>query len=117
MDGLDPRMGSVNGSRDPLCGYTSRLRLFGECCSYSFCGTCLLGWGARSWDDVSHFLGGSSHGRCSHTMVGGLEIRVLDDVNTWSLVGSGCGSFWRGPLHWIHEGGLPMGSIPGTSHW
>jgi hypothetical protein len=25
MDGLDPELGSVNGSPDPLCGHTSRL--------------------------------------------------------------------------------------------
>ncbi len=50
-------------------------------------------------------------------MARGLEKRVLDDVNEWPLTGSGCGSFWRGPLHWIHGWGLPMGSIPTAAHW
>ncbi len=30
--------------------------------------------------------------------------RVLDDVNTRSCAGSGCGSFCRGPLDWIPDG-------------
>ncbi len=67
----------------------------------------VLGWGTRSWDDVSHFLGGSRHGRCSRAMTGGLEMCVLDDVNVKSFTGSGCGSFYRGPLHWIRGWGLP----------
>ncbi len=62
-----------------------------------------MGWGARSSDDVSHFLGGSRHGRCSRVMTRGLEMCVLDDVKVWSLAGSGCESFSRGPLHWIHD--------------
>jgi hypothetical protein len=49
-------------------------------------------------------------------MTRGLEIRVLDVVNVRSLAGSGCESFYRGPLHWMHGWGLSMGSIPGTSH-
>jgi hypothetical protein len=73
-----PGLGSVSGSPDPLLGQTSWLSLFGECCSYTFCWIWLLGWGLRSWDDVSHFLGGSRHGRCSRAMARGLEIRVLD---------------------------------------
>jgi hypothetical protein len=76
-----------------------------------------LGWGSRSWDTVSHFLGGTCHGRCSRTMTRGLEMFVLDDDNTRSLPGSGCGSFHRGPLNWIHGWGLSMGSIPGSAHW
>jgi hypothetical protein len=36
---LAPGLGSVSrGSPDPLCGYTSRLRLFGECCLVRFVG-------------------------------------------------------------------------------
>jgi hypothetical protein len=119
MGGLAPGLGSVSGSPDPLCGHTSWLCFFGECYSSLFCWICLLWWGARSWDrdDVSHFLGGSCQGRCSRVMTRGLEMRVLDGVNTWSLAGFGCGTFCRGPLHWIYSWGLYMGSIHGLSHW
>ena len=62
-----------------------------------------VSWGGdselRSSDDVSQFLGGSRHGRCSRAMTSGLEMCVLDDVNTWSVPGSGCESFWRGQLY------------------
>ncbi len=75
-----------------------------------------MGWGTRSWDDVSHFLGGSRPDCCSREMSGGLEMFVLDGVNTWSLDGSGSGSFYRGPIHLIHGWTLSMGSIPGTAH-
>jgi hypothetical protein len=61
MDGLAPGLGSVRGSPDPLYGHTSRLCLFGECCFSSFCWIWFLGWGIRSWGDISHFLGGSLH--------------------------------------------------------
>ncbi len=47
----------------------------------------------------------------------GLEKHVLDGVNARPLVGSGCGSFCRGPLNWIRGWGLPMGSIPAAAHW
>jgi hypothetical protein len=65
----------------------------------------MMGWvpGGRSSDDVSHFLGGSRHGRCSRSMGRGFEIRVLDDVITRSILGSGCESFYRGPSHWIRR--------------
>jgi hypothetical protein len=43
--------------------------------------------------------------------------RVLDGVNERPLAGSGCGSFCRGPMHWIPSWGLPMGSIPAAEHW
>ena len=33
------------------------------------------------------------HGRCVRTMSSGLEIRVLEDVNTGSITVSGCESF------------------------
>ena len=36
MVGLVPGLVSVSGCPGPLCGHTSRLRLFGECCSNSF---------------------------------------------------------------------------------
>jgi hypothetical protein len=35
-------------------------------------------------------------------------MRVLDGVNAQSLAGSGCGSFYRGPLHWKHAYLNPM---------
>jgi hypothetical protein len=35
-------------------------------------------------------------------MARGIEIRVLDGVNTRSFGGSGCESFWMVPFHWIH---------------
>ncbi len=54
---------------------------------------------------------------CSRAMARGLEKRVLDVVNARPLAGAGCGSFCRGPLHWIHGWGLPMGSIPPEAHW
>jgi hypothetical protein len=69
MGGLTPGLGSVSGSPGPLCGYTSRLRLFG--------GMLLL----------PRFPGPDSWGG---------ELRVLDDVNEWSLVDSGCESFLQG---------------------
>ena len=54
---------------------------------------------------------------CSRAVARGLEKRVLDGVNARPLAGSGCGSFCRGPLHWIRGWGLPMGSIPAAAHW
>ncbi len=55
--------------------------------------------------------------RCSRAMARGLEMRVLDDVNARSLAGFG----WES-CAWVRctgfaDGGLPMGSIPGTVHW
>ncbi len=72
--------------------------------------------GAGFSDDVSHFLLGSWHGR-ARAMTRGLEIRVLEGANVWSIAGSGCESFDRGPLHWILGWGLSMGSVPGAAHW
>ena len=48
--------------------------------------------GAGFSDDVSHFLLGSWHGR-ARAMTRGLEIRVLEGANVWSIAGSGCESF------------------------
>ena len=59
----------------------------------------ILGWEVRSSDDVSHFLGGTRHGRCSRAVARGFEMRALDGVSTRSLAGFGCGSLCRGPLH------------------
>ncbi len=44
-------------------------------------------------------------------------VPVLEAVYYRSLTSSGCGSFCRGPLHWIRGWGLPMGSIPAAAHW
>ena len=73
--------------------------------------------GAGFSDDVSHILLETSHGRCARTMTRGLEIRVHEEANVWSIIGSGCESFCRGPRHWIRGWGLSMGSVPGTAHW
>ena len=48
--------------------------------------------GAGFSDDVSHILLGVCHGRCVRAMTRGLEIRVLEGVNTRSSAGSGCES-------------------------
>ena len=66
-------------------------------------------WGTRFSDDVSHILVGVHHGCCSRVVTRGLEMRVLDGVNARSFTGSGCGSFSRGPLHWIRGWGLAYG--------
>ena len=50
-------------------------------------------WWVRISDDVSHILVGVCHGRCVRASEGGLEMSVLEDVNTWSVAGSGCESF------------------------
>ncbi len=54
-----------------------------------------MGCGARSSDDVGHILvlGVSRTFVCSHTVTGGLEMSVLDDVVTRLLAGFGCESF------------------------
>ena len=43
---------------------------------------------SQSSDDTGHLLGGTLHGRCFRVMVRGLEMCVLDDTNTRSLIGS-----------------------------
>ncbi len=91
MVGLGPGLGPVNGSPGPLRGHTSRLRSFWKGCR----------------NEPVLFP----------CMTGGLEKRVLDGVNARPLAGAGCGSFCRGPLHWIRGWGLPMGSIPVAAHW
>ncbi len=86
MTGLPPGLGRVSDSPGPLWGHMSGCVCCGECFSCSFCWMCLLRWGTRSSDDVSHFLGGTHHGRCVHTMTRGLEIRVLDGDDTRLLI-------------------------------
>ena len=58
MDGLTPGPGRMRGylCHGPFCGHASQLRWFG------------------------------GHGRCARPVEGGLEIRVLDDANTRSLI-------------------------------
>jgi hypothetical protein len=44
-------------------------------------------------DNVSHILVGAHHGCCSCAVTRGLDRRILDDVNVWSLPGFGWESF------------------------
>jgi hypothetical protein len=53
---------------------------------------------------------------CSHSMTGGLEIRVLDDANTWSLIRPGHESSVRS-ANLIRRWGLPRESAPGSVNW
>ncbi len=70
-----------------------------------------------SWINVSHILVGAHHGCCSRVVTRGLDRRVLDGVNTWSLAGVGWESFTWVRYTGFTDGGLPMGSIPGAEHW
>ncbi len=45
----------------------------------------------------------------------GLDIRVLDGVNVWSFAGFGWESFAWVRCTGFADGGLPMGSIPGSA--
>ena len=54
---------------------------------------------------------------CSRAMGRGLQMRVLDDVNVWSLVSLGWESFAWVRCTGFADGGLPMGSILGSAHW
>ena len=66
-------------------------------------------------------------GHCFNTMERGFEIRVLDDTNTWSLIGPGYESSsevytvdsWMGPDHGIYSWGnaLVMGRLDGEVFW
>ena len=64
-------------------------------------------------DNVSHILVGLCHGCCSRAMARGLEMYVLDDVNTQSLAGSGYESFAVVRYTGFMDGALPMGSMSG----
>ena len=68
-------------------------------------------------DNVSHILVGAHHGCCSRAVTRGLDRRVLDGVNAWSLAGFGWESFAWVRCTGFTDGGLPMGSIPGVAHW
>jgi hypothetical protein len=57
-----------------------------------------------------------SPGRCSYTMTRGIEIRVLDDENTWSLIRPGHESSVRSS-QLIRRWGLLKESTPGSVHW
>ena len=50
---------------------------------------------------------------CSRTVVGRLEMLVLDGVNVRSLAGSGYESFEVVRFTGFMDGDLPMGSMPG----
>ncbi len=45
-------------------------------------------------------------------MARGLDIRVLDDINAWSLAGFWVGILCMGPIHWIRGWGLAYGIYP-----
>jgi len=51
--------------------------------------------------------------RCSRAMTRGLEMHVLDGVNTRSLAGCGYESFAVVQFTGFMDGGLSMGSISG----
>jgi hypothetical protein len=68
-------------------------------------------------DNVSHILVGVHQGCCSREVTRGLDRRVLDSVNVWSLAGLGWESFAWVRFTGITDGVLTMGSIPGTAHW
>ncbi len=51
----------------------------------------------------------------SHTMTGGLYMRVLDDANTWSLIRPGTESSTRS-AQLIRRWGLLRESAPGSAH-
>jgi hypothetical protein len=71
----------------------------------------------RSNQSVSHTLVGTYHGCCSRAVTRGLDRRVLDGVNVWSLVGIGWESFAWVRCTGFTDGDLTMGSIPGVAHW
>ena len=50
-------------------------------------------------------------------MAGGIEMRVLDGVNTRSLASFGWESFAWVRCTGFADGGWPMGSIPEAAHW
>jgi hypothetical protein len=92
MGGLAPGLGSVNGQSWPIVWAHVTVEF-------------LLG---RLLERARH---------CSHAMVRGLDRRVLDGVNVWSLAGFGWESFAWVRYTGFSDGGLPIGSIPGTTHW
>ena len=53
--------------------------------------------------------------RCSRAMARGLDMRVLDGVNALSFAGFGWESFAWVRCTGFADGGLPMGSIPGSA--
>ncbi len=79
--------GGWAGSPGPLCGHTS---------GWVWCGNHLV--------------------VVSHTMTGGFQMRVLDDVKTWSLIRPGHESSVRS-AQLIRRWGLFRKSAPGSSHW
>jgi hypothetical protein len=71
-------------------------------------------WGARSSDDIVTFLGGTRQGHCSRSMTRGLDMRVLNDVDTQSLISCGCESIAEVRCSsFMNGGGRSMESILG----
>jgi hypothetical protein len=56
------------------------------------------------------------HGRSVRTMVGGLEMCVPDGADARSLAGFGWESFPWVRYTWVPGWGLPLESIPGSTH-
>ena len=92
MVGLVPGLGPVNGRSWPI---------------------------ARARVAVAFLLGRllEQARRCSLEMERGLEMSVLDGVNTRSLASLGWESFAWVRCTGFANGGLPMGSILGSAHW
>ncbi len=120
---VGPRTGASEwNSLDSLRGCATGLCLVGMFGGGMFSLVCFEESG--SWwflpgfsDNVSHILVGAYHGCCSRTVTSGIDSRVLDGVNVWSLVGFGWVSFAWVRYTGFTDGGFPMGSIPGAAHW
>ena len=76
------------------------------------------------WIALDHCVGtrhgcvglGKRHGHRARAVAGGFESRVLEDVNTHSLIRPGHESS-VGSAQLIRKWGILMGSIPGETHW
>ncbi len=78
-------------------------------------------------DNESHILVGAHHGCCSREVTRGLDRRVLDDVNAWSLAGFGwesfawvrCTGFTDKGFLWDHpwDSTLVMEDLMGRHFW
>ena len=74
-------------------------------------------WGTRFSDDVSHILVGDHHGCCSRAVARGLEMCVLDGVNTRSFAGSGWGSYLQGSVALDHLWDLCLDKYTGDGRF
>jgi hypothetical protein len=68
------------------------------------------------WEHVGLRLVWGMLGRCSREMTRGLEMRVLEGANTWSLIRPGHESSVRS-AQLIHRWGMLRESVPGSSYW